>query len=119
MRPKRVSARQERRTSPGRWARTASSSASDGSGSITSPTDSIPNSAQHRHRHLDPGPRGFADLVGVDQLADRRLVLRRRDDDAGDLLLALAHGLQQLAAAGDLVEEDQQRLALLDPLGRS
>jgi hypothetical protein len=42
--PKRVSAAHESSTSPGSWARTASSSASDGSGSITSPTDSIPYS---------------------------------------------------------------------------
>ena len=73
-----------------------------------------PELGEHRHRHLDPGPGGLAQLAGVDQLADRRLVLRRRDDDAGDRLLALAHGLQQLAAAGDLVEEDQQRAASLD-----
>ena len=42
--PKRVSDMQESRTSPGSWARTASSSASAGSGSITSPTEPIPNS---------------------------------------------------------------------------
>jgi hypothetical protein len=44
MKPNRVSARQESRTSPGRWARTASSSAKEDSGSITSPTEGIPNS---------------------------------------------------------------------------
>ena len=42
--PKRVSSRQESSTSPGSWARTASSSASAGWGSITSPTESIPYS---------------------------------------------------------------------------
>ena len=44
VKPKRVSEAQESSTSPGSWARTASSSASDGSRSITSPTDSIPYS---------------------------------------------------------------------------
>jgi hypothetical protein len=72
--------------------------------------------AQHRHRHLDPGARRLAQLAGVDQLADRRLVLRRRDDDAGNLVDAPADRLQQLAPAGDLVEEDQQRPALVGPV---
>ena len=41
-----MSARQESSTSPGSWARTASSRARNGSRSITSPTDSIPYSAR-------------------------------------------------------------------------
>ena len=71
-----------------------------------------PELRQDRHRHLDPGPRRLALLAGVDQLTDRRLVLGRRHDDAGDFGLALAHRLQQLAAAGHLVDEDEQRALL-------
>ena len=67
---------------------------------------------EDRHRHLDPGARRLAQLAGVDQLPDGGLVLRRGDGDERHLLGALADGLQQLATAGDLVEEDQQRLCL-------
>ena len=67
---------------------------------------------EDRHRHLDPGPSRIAQLAGVDQLARGRLVLGRRDGHRGDAVEALLDGFDQLAAAGDLVEEDQQRARL-------
>ena len=67
---------------------------------------------ENRHRHLDSGAGGVAQLAGVDQLARGRLVLGRRDGHRGDPVEALLDGFDQLAAAGDLVEEDQQRSGL-------
>ncbi len=67
---------------------------------------------EDRHRHLDPGLRRVAKLTGVDQLANGRLVLRRRHGNKRNFVGALAHRLQQLATARHLVEEDEQGLCL-------
>ncbi len=110
VKPKRVPAAQESSTSPGSWARTASSSASDGSGSITSPTDSIP----------------YSERIDIVTSTRARAASRSSPESIswptagwfcgaatatkGDLLGPLAHGRQQLAPAGNLVEEDEQGL---------
>ena len=60
--------------------------------------------------HLDPAQGRVADLVDIDDLPGHRLVLRRREGDVlGARIHPLTHGLEQLAAAGDLVQECEDR----------
>ncbi len=113
--PKRDSGRQEIRTSAGLKARTASSRASGGSGSRTVAVASTPKSCEHLLGDLDAAQRRVADLVGVDDLAGDGLVLRRGQRDVpGAGVDALADRREQLAAAGDLVEEGEDGAALAD-----
>ncbi len=68
---------------------------------------------EHLLGHLDPAQSGVADLVDVDDLAGDRLVLRRHERDVrGAGVDPLAERVEQLAAAGDLVEEGEDGAAV-------
>ena len=83
---------------------------------MTAPTAVDPELLEHRLRDLDAAERRLANLVAVDDLARDRLVLRRDDGDLVDARLdPLADRLQQLAAAGDLVQEGEHGAAV--PVG--
>jgi hypothetical protein len=62
--------------------------------------------------HLDPAQGGVADLADVDDLPGDGLVLRRGEGDAaGSGVDELTEPAEQLAAAGDLVQERQDGAA--------
>ena len=66
---------------------------------------------EHREGHVNPGPGGFRPFLGIEELTDRRLVLRGDDHHVGGVGRLFAGRLEQLAAAGDLVQENQKGLA--------
>ncbi len=71
-------------------------------------------------RHLDAAASGVRELVAIDDLPRDRLVLRRNDGDAlGARVDSLANGVQELATARDLVQEDEDRAARDVDFGRT
>src|SRR5204862_6277599 len=68
---------------------------------------------QNGLRDLDPALGRLANLVAIHDLPGDRLVLGRDDGDLGDTAgHALADGLEEPSAAGDLIQEDEDGPAL-------
>lgn len=62
---------------------------------------------EHGQGHVNPGTGGLAGLVRVEELSDCGLVLRGDHNNVGRVGGLLAHRLDQLAATGDFVQEDE------------
>ena len=75
-----------------------------------------PELRQHLLGDVDPALGRVPDLVDIDQLADDRLILGGDHREVGGAGVGeLARRGEQLAPAGDLVEEDQDPLDALPP----